>query len=82
VWLCEGALGAVVATLDVVVVAAPLAVVEVDVAALAIAAPPPTTAPVTARVTRSGLIFRTCHLLSIDVRPTMLANRVPPVGGG
>jgi hypothetical protein len=70
-----------VAPVDVVVVAAPLDVVEVDVAALAIAAPPPATAPVTARVTRSGLIRRTYHLLSVDMGATMLVNRVAAVGG-
>jgi hypothetical protein len=44
----------------------PVPVVEVDVAAFAIAAPPPASAAVAATVINRGLSLRIVHLLSVD----------------
>jgi hypothetical protein len=66
-----------VVVLGVVCAAGVELVVElVDVAALAIAAPPPASAPVIARVVRSGFRFRMLvHLLVFRLGDTFLAHR-------
>jgi hypothetical protein len=64
-----------------VVVPLPDEVVDVDVAAFAIAAPPPAIAAVAATVTSKGLNLRNCHLLSRGPCGTFLARRRTPVGG-
>jgi hypothetical protein len=56
-------------------------VVLVDVAALAIAAPPPTSADVTAIVTSSGFNLRIRSPPFVGPFRTVLARRRTPVGG-
>jgi hypothetical protein len=77
---CPGAVGAVRA--GAVLVAVELPLVElVDVAAFAIAAPPPASAEVAAIVTSSGFSLRIWSPPFVGPSPTVLDRRRTPVGG-
>ena len=81
VWLpCPGAVVAVRAGAVLFVAELPL-VARVDVAAFAIAAPPPASADVAAIVASSGFNLRICSPPFVGPLGTVLARRRTPVGG-